>query len=91
MSHKHITLKDISRELEILLSTVSRALKNHPDASNEVIAKVQELARRLKYAPNPLPMGLLKHQSGTIGVFVPDLESFFFSSVISGIETFAEE
>jgi DNA-binding LacI/PurR family transcriptional regulator len=91
MSKKHISLKDIARELGISISTVSRALKNHPDVSKEVIVSVQELARKWRYTPNPLAMGLLKQKSGTIGVVVPELVSYFFSSVISGIESYAEE
>ncbi|HEY4789175.1 MAG TPA: LacI family DNA-binding transcriptional regulator, partial [Bacteroidales bacterium] len=86
-----VSLKDIAAELNVAVSTVSRALKNHPDISPEVRAKVQALAKEWHYSPNPLAMGLLKQQTKTIGVIVPDLVTHFYSSVISGIEQVAKE
>jgi LacI family transcriptional regulator len=56
-----------------------------------MVQKVQELARSLKYSPNPLAMGLLRRQTKTIGVIVPDLVTHFFSSVVSGIEDVASK
>jgi LacI family transcriptional regulator len=73
------------------MSTVSRALKNHPDIGPEVTRKVQKLAQELHYSPNPLAMGLLRDKTNTIGVIVPDLVTYFFSSIISGIESVAKE
>jgi LacI family transcriptional regulator len=91
MTKRHISLKDIASELNVSISTVSRALKNHPDISPEVTSKVQTLAREWNYTPNPLAMGLLRSQTRMIGVIVPDLVTHFFSSVISGIEQVAKE
>jgi len=53
--------------------------------------KVQELAKKLNYSPNPLAMGLLKQATHMIGVIVPDVVTHFYSSIISGIEQIAEE
>jgi DNA-binding LacI/PurR family transcriptional regulator len=91
MSKHQISLKDIAAELKVSISTVSRALKNHPDISAGVIAKVQALAQAWNYSPNPLAMGLLRQQTKTIGVIVPDLVTHFYASVISGIEQVAKE
>jgi len=91
MTRRHISLKDMALELKVAVSTVSRALKNHPDISPEVTAKVQALAREWHYSPNPLAMGLLKQQTKTIGVIVPDLVTHFYSSIISGIEQVAKD
>jgi DNA-binding LacI/PurR family transcriptional regulator len=91
MSKRHVSLKTIAQALNVSISTVSRALHNHPDIGPEVTRRVQELARELQYSPNPLAIGLLKDRSTTIGVIVPDLVTHFFSSIISGIESVANE
>ncbi len=90
MSKRHTSLKDLAKELEISISTVSRALRNHPDISAELTKKIQQLAKEKNYTPNPLAMGLLRQQTKMIGVIVPDINTHFYSSIISGIEKVAE-
>jgi LacI family transcriptional regulator len=84
-----VTIKDIARELKISPSTVSRALKNHPDISEETKRLVNELAERLNYQPNAVALSLKQRRSNTIGVIIPEIVHYFFSSVISGIEDVA--
>lgn len=88
---RHVSLKDLALELGVSISTVSRALNDHPDISPEITQKVKKLAAELNYTPNPLAMGLLKQATRMIGVIVPDLVTHFYSSIISGIEAVAEE
>jgi len=88
---RHVSLKDLAHEIGVSISTVSRALNNHPDISPEMTYKVQKLAAEMNYTPNPLAMGLLKQATRMIGVIVPDLVTHFYSSIISGIEKVAEE
>jgi len=88
---RHVSLKDLAQELGVSISTVSRALNNHPDISLEITQKVKKLAAEMNYTPNPLAMGLLKQATRMIGVVVPDLVTHFYSSIISGIEAVAEE
>ncbi|MCB0494513.1 MAG: LacI family DNA-binding transcriptional regulator [Cyclobacteriaceae bacterium] len=85
----HITIKDLARELNISPSTVSRALKDHPDISPETKKIVKELAEKLHYKPNLLAQGLRNSKTNTIGVIVPELVHFFFSTVVAGIEDVA--
>ena len=91
MGKRHISLKDLAEELGVSISTVSRALKNHPDISPELTARIQQLARERNYTPNPLAMGLLRQQTKMIGVIVPDIVTHFYASIISGIEQVAYE
>lgn len=86
MTKRRVSLKDIAKELGVSISTVSRALKDHYDLSPELIAKVKALAAAWNYTPNPFAMSLLKNQTKTIGVIVPDIVTHFYSSIISGIE-----
>jgi DNA-binding LacI/PurR family transcriptional regulator len=91
MVKRHVSLKDLAAELGVSVSTVSRALKNHPDISPELTIKIQKLAHEKNYSPNPLAMGLLRQQTKMIGVIVPDIVTHFFASIISGIESVAKE
>ncbi|UJP64544.1 LacI family DNA-binding transcriptional regulator [Mongoliitalea daihaiensis] len=83
------TIKDIAKELNVSLSTVSRALKNYPGISEDTKRKVKETAERLNYRPNAVALSLRQSRSFTIGVIIPEVVHFFFSTVISGIEEIA--
>ncbi|PSL07302.1 LacI family DNA-binding transcriptional regulator [Cecembia rubra] len=83
------TIKDIARELNVSSSTVSRALKDYPGISDETKKRVKEMAEKLNYRPNAVALSLRKSKSFTIGVVIPEVVHFFFSTVISGIEEVA--
>jgi LacI family transcriptional regulator len=89
MKFNQVTIKDIARELGISPSTVSRALKDHPDISSETKKAVHALADKLNYQPNIVALNLRQKKTNTIGVIIPELVHFFFSTVISGIEDVA--
>jgi LacI family transcriptional regulator len=89
MNYNQVTIKDIARELGISPSTVSRALKDHPDISPETKKLVNELAEKLNYQPNVVALSLRSSKTNTIGVIIPEIVHFFFSTVISGIEDVA--
>lgn len=86
MKNTQITIKDIAKALNISPSTVSRALKNHPDISEETKKEVQKYAQKFNYKPNILASNLRMSKNNTIGVIVPEIIHYFFSSVLSGIE-----
>jgi len=85
------TIKDLAKELGISASTVSRALRDHPDISDATKKRVVEAAEKFHYQPNQLAQALQKKSSNTIGVIVPEIRHHFFSNVISGIEEIAYE
>jgi LacI family transcriptional regulator len=88
--HKgQITIKDIARELGISPSTVSKALKGHRDISSSTKKSVRELAEKWNYKPDQIALSLKSGLSKTIGVIVPEIVHYFFSTVISGIEDLA--
>ncbi len=89
MSRHPITIKDIARILNVSVSTVSRALKDHPDISKATKKSIQDLARELNYRPNEIALSLKNRRSKIIGVMVPKLVHHFFSSVIEGVENVA--
>lgn len=84
--HKgQVTIKDIAKELGISPSTVSKALKGHPDISLSTKKAVKELVEKWNYKPDPIALSLQSGQSKTIGVIVPEIIHYFFSTVIGGI------
>jgi DNA-binding LacI/PurR family transcriptional regulator len=82
------TITDIAKELGISPSTVSRALNNNPAISEKTRKAVVKLARKKNYQPNLLALHLLQKKTNTIGVIVPEITSYFFSSIINGIQDF---
>ncbi len=91
MSKPQITIKDIARELKISPSTVSRALNNHPDISQETKDLVNDYARKYNYKPNALAFSLRMNRNNTIGIVIPEIIHYFFSSILAGIEEVAHE
>lgn len=87
--HTPVSIHDIAKALDVSASTVSRALKNHPDIKKETCKKIQEYAAKVHYRPNVMALGLKSQVSMTIGVITPEIVHHFFSSVISGIEDLA--
>ena len=83
------TIHDIARELKVSASTVSRALQNNPRISLKTREKILSLAETMGYRPNTLASNLRNKKSNTIGVVVPLINRYFFSSVISGAEEVA--
>lgn len=80
-----VTLEDIAERLDVSKVTVSKALRGHPDISAETAKKVKKLAKELGYSPNFIARSLSSKRSNTIGVVIPKIAHFFFSSVIEAI------
>jgi len=80
------TLKKISDLLGLSISTVSRALKNHPDISEKTKQRVTELADTLDYEPNANAIQLRTSKSNLFGLVVPSISNFFYHSFISSVE-----
>jgi DNA-binding LacI/PurR family transcriptional regulator len=88
---KHYTIKDIAEELNLHHTTVSRALRNHPDVSEETRDLVLRTARKHNYIPNTFAKSLRSAKSKTIVVMVPQVKNFFFSEVLGIISNLAFE
>lgn len=83
------TIKDIANWLNLSASTVSRALRNHPDISSETKVRVTKMAEQLDYQLNTVAQSLRQRKTKMIGVIVPEIKHHFFSNAISGIEDVA--
>ena len=85
------TIKEIAKRLNVSVSTVSRALHDHPGIGLRTKTRVQELARELDYQPNQAAIFFKQRKTFTIGVVLPNLKEEFFSEAINGIEEIATQ
>jgi DNA-binding LacI/PurR family transcriptional regulator len=89
MSIRQVTVKDLARKLRLHYTTVSKALRDHPDISQATKTRVVSLAEELDYHPNSIAKSLKRQATSTLAVIVPSIKNDFFSAVISGIEDVA--
>ena len=80
------TLKKISQLLNISISTVSRALKNHPEISEKTKLRVNEMATKLEYVPDANAIQLRTSNSRILGLMVPSVSYYFYDSFIGSVE-----
>ncbi len=85
MKKETTTLKRLAQELGLSISTVSRALNDHPDISLSTKERVKQLATQLNYVPNIFAKGFRKHKTNIIGVVVPNITHYFTTTMIRGI------
>jgi len=88
---KKVTLKQIARELDVSISTVSKSLRNSLEIGEETRLKVQAFAKFYHYKPNNIALSLKNRKTKTIGIIIPEIVHYFFSTVINGIEHVANE
>ena len=86
-----ITLKNIAKEFGVSISTVSKALKDSHEISEETRGKIKAFADYYNYKPNSLALQLRNQKTSVIGFIIPEIVHHFFSTVINGIEQYANE
>lgn len=89
--NKRITIKQIAKALNVSISTVSKALNDSYEISDETKKKIKEYAKFHHYKPNTLALSLQNKKTKTIGIIIPNILSHFFAKVLSGIEKVAAE
>lgn len=91
MMKKKVTLKQIAKELDVSISTVSKSLKNSLEISEDTRQKVQAFAKLYNYKPNNIALSLKNKKTKTICIIIPEIIHYFFATVISGVENVANE
>jgi LacI family transcriptional regulator len=86
-----INIRKLAEELNLSVSTISKAFRNSYDINAATKERILEKARELNYQPNPLASSLRTQKSRTIAVVVPEIANTFFSLAINGIESVAGE
>src|SRR6187549_2877771 len=85
-----INIRQLAKELNLSIGTVSKALRNSHEISAQTKEKVFSLAKELNYVPNAYASSLRRKKSNTIGIVVPEIADSFFSHAIKGIESVAQ-
>lgn len=87
----NINLKKLAEELNLSVSTVSRALRDSHEIGQDTKNRVKALAEKLGFQPNPYASSLRQSKSKTIAVVIPEIENNFFSQVMNGVEYVAQK
>ncbi len=84
------TLRDVAREADLSISTVSRALTGHPHVHEETRHRVRSVAQELGYQPNALARALRRNQTKTVGLVIPDILNEFYASGATVLQSVLE-
>jgi LacI family transcriptional regulator len=85
-----VNIRSLAKELNLSISTVSKALKDSYEISIETKKRVAALAKQLNYYPNPYASSLRRKKSNTVAVVIPEVADSFFSAAIKGVEEIAQ-
>jgi LacI family transcriptional regulator len=88
---KRLTIKDIAKEFNVSISTVSKALNDSYEISVSTKEKIQKYAKEKNYKPNFNALSLKNRQTKTIGIIIPNMLNYFFAQVFNGIEKVAND
>ena len=88
---RKVTLKQIAKELDVSISTVSKSLRDSPEISEDTRLKVQAFAKLYNYKPNLIALSLKNRKTKTIGIIIPEIVHHFFVFLCSGIEHVVNE
>lgn len=81
-----ITIKDIAKICDVGVSTVSRAINNHPDINEDTKASIMKVIEMYNYIPNNSARNLKRLESNTIAVLIKGITNTFFNSMLKVIE-----
>ena len=87
MKKNNITIKELSKILEVSISTVSKALNDSYEISDSTKERIKSAAKTYNYKPNKLAVNLKSGKTNTIGVVLPSIKNFFMSRVLRGIDS----
>jgi len=86
-----VTIKDIAKEADVSITTVSRVLNNKPDVGDDTRAKILKIIEKMNYNPNSVARGLVMQKTHTIGLIIPDISNPFFPQIVRAVEDKAQE
>jgi LacI family transcriptional regulator len=86
-----VTIRDVAREANVSIGTVSRVVNGHASVHPEIRREVERAIRRLGYRPHAGARDLRRGRTGTIGVVISDLANPIFTPTVQGIERVAGE
>ncbi|WP_218131871.1 LacI family DNA-binding transcriptional regulator [Thalassobacillus cyri] len=88
---KTVTIKDVARKANVSISTVSRVLNNSGYTSASVKEKVNKAVDELKFQKNMVATAMIKKQTSTFGLIIPDIKNIFYGELTRAIEDKAHQ
>ena len=82
VSMNKLTLKAIAAHFNVSVSTVSKAINDSHEISEELKVKIRKFAKQNHYKPNRVALNLLNRNTKTIGVVIPNILNYFFVQVL---------
>ncbi len=86
-----ITIKEVAKEAEVSIATVSHVINETRYVSPELTDRVERAMEKLGYKPNAVARSLKTEKTQTIGLIVSDISNPFFSSLLRGAEDHSME
>lgn len=86
---RNVTIKDIAREADVSIASVSRVLNNVGRVGEATRERILTIAERMRYVPNEGARSLIRQRTETIGMILPDLHGEFFSELLRGADSAA--
>lgn len=85
---KRITIRDLAKMLQLSPSTISRALSDHPDISEDTKRRVVEIAEQFNYSVNLHSSFFRNKKSNLIALIIPEMNMFYIPSMINAINDY---
>ncbi|MPW26892.1 substrate-binding domain-containing protein [Alkalibaculum sp. M08DMB] len=82
----NVKIKDVAREANVSVATVSRVLNNIPLVNDETKKRVQDAIDRTGYKPNAIARSLKMQRTNTFGIMIPDITQAYYTQVVRGVE-----
>jgi LacI family transcriptional regulator len=86
-----VTMREVARHAGVSVATVSRVLNGSGPVGEATRARIERVARQLRYVPNRAARSLNTARTHTLGVVLPDLYGAFFSELLRGLDTAARQ
>jgi LacI family transcriptional regulator len=90
-SSSRVTIRDVAADVNLSISTVSRALTGARAVTPEVAEKVRESAERLGYRADSIGRSLRTQRTDSLGLVIPDITNPFFPALVQAVEHAARE
>jgi LacI family transcriptional regulator len=82
-----VTIRDVARQAQVSVATVSRYINQTAPVSDDVAARVQAAMSALSFVPQASARRLATHKTHTVGMLVSEMHGDFFGPMFAGIES----
>lgn len=84
-----LTIKEVAKQAQVSISTVSRVLNNSGYTSEETRKKVMKVVEELNFQPNMIAAAMIRKKTATFGLIIPDIKNIFYGDLTRAVEDMA--